>query len=125
MGKTYGKKTWLIPDCFLNSVSKNENVSHEAICVINTTDVDAKINLTLFYEDRDKIEGEFVSECMAGRTHHIRLDKIVSKSGEKIARDVPYAILVESNTEIVVQYSRLDTSAVEMALMTTIAYGVE
>ena len=63
MGKTYGKKTWLIPDCFLNSVSKNENVSHEAICVINTTDVDAEINLTLFYEDRDKIEGEFSSQC--------------------------------------------------------------
>lgn len=125
MGKTYGKKTWLIPDCFLNSVSKNENVSHEAICVINTTDVDAQINLTLFYEDREKIEGEFVSECKAGRTHHIRLDKIVSKNGEKIARDVPYAILVESNTPLVVQYSRLDTSAVEMALMTTIAYPVE
>ena len=125
MGKTYGKKTWLIPDCYLNSVSKNENVSHEAICVINTTDVDAEINLTLFYEDRDKIEGEFVSSCKAGRTHHIRLDKLVSKNGEKIVRDVPYAILVESNTEIVVQYSRLDTSAVEMALMTTIAYSVE
>lgn len=125
MGKTYGKKTWLIPDCFLNSVSKNENVSHEAICVINTTDVDAEINLTLFYEDRDKIEGEFSSQCKAGRTHHIRLDKMVSKNGEKIVRDVPYAILVESNTELVVQYSRLDTSAVEMALMTTIAYPVE
>ncbi len=125
MGKTYGKKTWLIPDCFLNSVSKNENVSHESICVINTTDVDAEINLTLFYEDRDKIEGEFVSQCKAGRTHHIRLDKIVSKHGEKIVRDVPYAILAESNTELVVQYSRLDTSAVEMALMTTIAYPVE
>ncbi len=125
MGKTYGKKTWLIPDCFLNSVSKNESVSHEAICVINTTDTDAKIDLTLYYENRDKIEGEFESFCGAGRTHHIRLDKIVSKNGEKITRDVPYAILVESNTEIVVQYSRLDTSEVEMALMTTIAYGVE
>lgn len=42
-----------------------------------------------------------------------------------IERDVPYAILAESNTEIVVQYSRLDTSEVEMALMTTIAYPVE
>lgn len=125
MGKTYGKKTWLIPDCFLHSVSKNEQVSHEAICVLNTSDIDAMINLTLFYENRDKIEGEFSSQCKAGRTHHIRLDKIVSKSGEKIERDVPYAILVESNTPIVVQYSRLDTSEVEMALMTTMAYSVE
>ena len=117
MGKTYGKKTWLIPDCFLNSVSKNESISHEAICVLNTSDNDATINLTLFYEDREKIEGDFVSFCKAGRTHHIRLDKIV--------RDVPYAILVESDVEVVCQYSRLDTSEVEMALMTTVAYPVE
>ena len=36
--KAYGKKTWLIPDTFLNSVSKNPGISHEAICVINTSD---------------------------------------------------------------------------------------
>ena len=125
MGKTYGKKTWLIPDCFLNSVSKNESISHEAICVLNTSDNDATINLTLFYEDREKIEGDIVSFCKAGRTHHIRLDKIVGKSGNKIVRDVPYAILVESDVEVVCQYSRLDTSEVEMALMTTVAYPVE
>lgn len=124
MSKAYGKKTWLIPDAFLNSKSKNESISHEAICVINTSDVDAEISLTLFFEDRDKVT-DFSSFCGAGRTHHIRLDKIRSEKGEKIPRDTPYAILVESNVEIVVQYSRLDTSEVEMALMTTIAYPVE
>ncbi len=124
MAKAYGKKTWLIPDAFLNSVSKNSSVSHEAICVINTSDIDAEIALTLFYEDREKVT-DFSSFCGAGRTHHIRLDKIRSKNGEMIPRDVPYAILIESNVEIVVQYSRLDTSEVEMALMTTIAYPVE
>ena len=124
MSKAYGKKTWLIPVAFLNSKSKNESISHEAICVINTSDVDAEISLTLFFEDRDKVT-DFSSFCGAGRTHHIRLDKIRSKKGEMIPRDTPYAILVESNVEIVVQYSRLDTSEVEMALMTTIAYPVE
>ena len=44
--KAYGKKVWLIPDTFLNSVSKNGSISHEAICVINTSDVDADIKLT-------------------------------------------------------------------------------
>lgn len=124
MAKAYGKKTWLIPDAYLNSISKNSSVSHEAICVINTSDIDAEIALTLYYEDRDKIT-DFSSFCGAGRTHHIRLDKIRSASGEMIPRDTPYAILIESNVEIVVQYSRLDTSEVEMALMTTIAYPVE
>ena len=122
--KAYGKKTWLIPDTYLNSISKNQSVSHEAVCVVNTSDVDAKIKLTLFFEDRAKRD-DFESFCGAGKTHHIRLDKIRSKSGEPIPKDVPYAILVESNIEIVVQYSRLDTSAPEMALMTTIAYPVE
>ena len=120
----YGKKTWLIPDCFLNSVSKNESVSHEAICVINTTQTDAQIKLTLFFEDREPIKS-FSSSCSAGRTHHIRMDRLRNENGEMIPRDTPYAALVESNVNIVVQYSRLDTSEVEMALMTTIAYPVE
>ena len=124
--KAYGKKTWLIPDTFLNSVSKNQSPSHESVCVVNTSDTDAKIKLTLFFEDREKsADGEFESFCGAGKTHHIRLDKIRSKTGEPIPRDVPYAVLIESNVEIVVQYSRLDTSAAEMALMTTMAYPVE
>lgn len=122
--KAYGKKTWLIPDTYLNSVSKNDNISHEAICVLNTSDVDAVINLTLFFEDREAITN-FKSQCPAMRTHHIRMDKIRSEDGEPIPTDVPYAVLVESNTPLVVQYSRLDTSAAEMALMTTIAYAVE
>lgn len=122
--KEYGKKTWLIPDCYLNSISMNENISHEAICVINTTSRDAKIDFTLFYEDADAVTG-YGASCPAMRTHHIRLDKQVNAEGQPIKRDTPYAILVESSEPIVVQYSRLDTSAPEMALMTTIAYAVE
>ncbi|NLE12888.1 MAG: hypothetical protein GX628_04325 [Clostridiales bacterium] len=122
--KAYGKTTWLIPDCYLNSVSKNAQRSHEAICVINTSDVDAEIKLTLFYEDREAITG-FNSHCGAMKTHHIRMDKITNAEGQGLIWDVPYAALIESNTPIVVQYSRLDTSAAEMALMTTIAYPVD
>ena len=120
--KPYGKKVWLVPDTYLNSVSKNENLSHEAICVINTSDVDAEIKMTLFFEDREA-RTDFSSFCPAMKTHHIRMDKLRNANGEQIPRDTPYAVLLESNTPIV--YSRLDTSAPEMALMTTIAYAVE
>lgn len=124
MSKAYGKKVWLIPDGFLHSVSLNDQVSHEAVCVLNTSDKDAVISLTLYFEDREPMTG-FKAECNAGRTHHIRLDRIVSEKGEKIPRDTPYALLVESTEPVVAQYSRLDTSAVEMALMTTIAYPID
>ena len=124
MSKAYGKKVWLIPDGFLHSVSLNDQVSHEAVCVLNTSDRNAVVSLTLYFEDREPMTG-FKAECNAGRTHHIRLDRIVSENGEKIPRDTPYALLVESTEPVVAQYSRLDTSAVEMALMTTIAYPID
>lgn len=124
MSKAYGKKTWLIPDCYLNSVSKNSSLSHEAICVINTSCNDAHIELTLYFENREKLQG-FSAVCGAGKTNHIRMDKIVSEKGEHVPKDTPYAALIESDTEIVVQYSRLDSSQAELALMTTIAYPVE
>ena len=118
----YGKKIWLIPDAFYNSQSIGA-VSHEAVCVLNTSDEDAAIKLTLYFEDRDKMDG-YVAACPKERTHHIRMDKLRSTSGAGVPMDVPYAILVESNVEVVVQYSRLDTSQAEMALMTTVAYPV-
>ena len=123
--KVYGKTTWLIADTFLNSKSKNENLSHEAICVLNTSSTDATIKLTLFFEDRECMEGQFTSFCGAKKTHHIRMDKIRSADGNPIPHDVPYAVLLESDVPVVAQYSRLDTSAGGMALMTTIAYPVE
>ena len=122
--KAYGKKTWLIADTFLQSVSRNASLSHEAICVVNTSDVDAELKFTLFFEDRDP-DTSFVSHCGAMRTHHVRMDKIRNAEGKGIMHDTPYAVLVESNTPIVVQYSRLDTSNDSMALMTTIGYAVE
>ena len=119
----YGKNVWLIPDCYLNSISKNENLSHEAICVVNISREDAEIKITLYFEDREPCGG-FVTHCGTERTRHIRMDKLRDANGAPIPRDTPYAALVESSAPIVVQYSRLDTSAAEMALMTTIAYSV-
>lgn len=127
--KAYGKTTWMIPDTYLQKKENSRSSdpadrSHEAICVLNTSDEDAHISLTLFFEDREP-NTAFTSFCGARRTHHIRLDKIRDADGNGIPEGVPYAILLESSTPVVVQYSRLDTSAAEMALMTTIAYSVD
>ena len=57
MSKAYGKKVWLIPDGFLHSVSLNDQVSHEAVCVLNTSDRNAVVSLTLYFEDREPMTG--------------------------------------------------------------------
>ena len=122
MGKEIGKCSWYIPDAFYPSVDQGESyVSHEAVCVLNTGDKDAHIQITLYFEDSEPLEG-FEAVCGARRTNHIRMDRIVSKGGKKVPRGVPYAMLVESDVPVVVQYSRLDTTQAEMSFMSLIAY---
>ena len=116
----YGKKVWLAADCYFDS-AYNGQVSHEAICVLNTSDKDAQINITLFFEDREPLGG-FSAKCGARRTNHIRMDKEKNCDGKTVPKDTPYAVLVESDVDIVCQYTRLDTAQSEMALMTTICY---
>ena len=122
MEKTIGKCTWYIPDAFYPVIDHGEDyVSHEAVCVLNTGSSAAKISITLYFEDREPMEG-FEAVCGARRTNHIRMDRIAAKDGSRVPRGVPYAMLVESDVPVVVQYSRLDTTQAEMAFMGLIAY---
>lgn len=121
--KAYGKRVWLVADGFWPTESNGQQ-SHEAVCVLNTGAADANVSLTLFFEDRPELSG-FEVRCPARSTRHIRLDRIRSGKGETVPRGVPYALLIESDEPVVAQYSRLDTTQKELALMTTMAYPVE
>lgn len=118
----YGKKVWYIPDGYYpETVGDGKYVSHEAICVLNASDADALIKITLYFEDTEPMKG-FVVDCKASRTNHIRMDKLKNESGEPVPKGIAYAILVESTTDIICQYSRVDTAQDTMSFMTTIAY---
>ena len=116
-----GKKQWLIADGYMSDTKNGEYVSHEAVCVLNLCDEDANIEITVYFEDREPILG-FTSICPSKRTNHIRLDKITNNDGESIPKNVPYALLIESDVPVVCQHSRMDVSQAEMTLMTTMAY---
>ncbi len=121
MEKSLEKKTWVIADGYLPEKSNGDFISHESVCVLNTGNETAKIIITIYFEDREPMEG-FEAECNAKRTNHIRLEKIKDNSGNNIPRGIPYAIKVESNYPVVVQHTRLDTSQAELSLMTTMGY---
>ncbi len=120
MSNVAGSKVWFIPDGFYHSKSTGDIPSHEAVCVLNVGKEDAVINITLYFMDREKRTG-FEVVCKAERAMHIGMDKIKDKDGNGVSVDLPYSMVVESSSPIIVQYSRVDTSA-GMALMTTIAY---
>lgn len=117
------KKTWYIPDCFWpEGGTEAPYVSHESICVLNPSGTDAALTIVAYFEDREPLEG-FTALCGARRTHHVRLDRLVSAQGQPIPRGVPYAVILRSSIPVWVQYSRCDTTQQNMAFMTAIPSG--
>ena len=94
-------------------------VSHEALCVLNAGDADAHLTVTLFFVEGEPA-GPYRLEVPARRTRHFRFNDFPS---QPIARDTPYASLIESDVPVVVQHTRLDSRQAELALLSTIAYG--
>ena len=117
----YGKNVWLIADGFMSNTKTDKNVSHEAVCVLNLSGEKANVKITVYFEDEEPLTG-FSTVCENDRTNHIRLDKIVNDKGQKIPKEKPYALLIESDRPVVCQHTRLDVTAPDMAFMTTIAY---
>lgn len=121
MSKNTGSNVWFVPDAYYPTISNGHFPSHEAICVLNPGDKNAEIDIILYFEDRDKMSG-FKAICKAERTNHIRMDKLTDVNGNNVPKGVPYAMMIVSSEKVIIQYSRMDTTQAEMALMTTMAY---
>lgn len=115
-----GASLWFIPDGYIPPTSTGELVSHESICVLNRHEDAVNLRITVFYEDEHPLEDIIVT--VAGRrTKHIRTSEL-EKDGKRIRIGVPYAMEVQSDRPIIVQYSRMDTTQSANALMSVIAY---
>lgn len=117
-----GKKIWAIGDGFMSDTKSGPYVSHEAICVLNVSGSSAHITYEVYFEDREPLKG-FSAVVENERTKHIRLDSAVNADGKTIPKETPYAVIVKSDVDIIVQHSRLDVSQSDYSLMTTIAYS--
>lgn len=124
MEKAIGKKIWVIPDMYWPAITSGTRyVSHEALCVLNSASVPAQISITLLYEDREPVENLHFT-CGAMRTFHIRMDQVQTAEGHSLPQGVGYAAILESDIPVVVQYTRVDTTQPELALMTTMGFAL-
>jgi hypothetical protein len=119
--KPVGAKVWIIPDSYLPDQSTGELKSHESACVLNLESRAANVKLTVYFEDREPLEG-FEVTCPPLRTVHIRLESLKNRHGEAIPVAKPMALKIESDVAVVVQHTRLDTTQPALALMTTMAF---
>lgn len=120
MYQARGEKIWYIPDGYIPETSSGSLTSHESVCVLNCSSEEALLRFTIFFEDRDPIE-DMLFVVPPRRTKHIRTSSL-SKDGQSIPAGVPYAIEVVSDVPVIVQYSRLDSTQAENALMSVMAY---
>lgn len=121
--KALGKKTWVIAEGYIPSYgsgSEPQFTSHETAYILNTSEEDAHINITLFFSDKDPV-GPYEVTVPAQRTKHVRFNDL--KEPQEIPRDTNYASLLTSDVPVVVQHTRLDSRQAENALLSTIAYS--
>jgi hypothetical protein len=118
-----GRKTWAIAEGYIPSVSHGPApamTSHETVCILNASDTDAHVELTLFYANREPV-GPYLVVVPGRRTRHVRFNDLTDP--EPVPRDTDFASLLVSDVPIVVQHTRLDSRQAENALMTTIAFS--
>ena len=118
-----GSKRWAIAEGYIPPYSHGPEpqlTSHETVCILNTSDRDAHVILTIYFSDRDPA-GPYHFEVPARRTQHIRLNHL--KDPEPLPTDTDFASVIESDVPIVVQHTRLDSRQAENALLSTIAYA--
>ena len=104
-----GRKRWAIAEGYIPSVSHGpepEMTSHETVCVLNASDHDAHLEITLFFADRDP-SGPYRLTVPGRRTKHVRFNDLTDP--EPVPRDTDFASVIESDIPIVVQHTRLDS----------------
>ena len=118
-----GRTRWAIAEGYIpseSSFSERALVSHETACILNVTDRDAHVAITLFFADREPV-GPYRVTVAARRTLHLRFNDLADP--RPVPRDTDYASVFESDVAIVVQHTRLDSRHAEVALMSTMAYA--
>jgi hypothetical protein len=120
-----GKRRWVIAEGYIPSKSVSEDyeyVSHETACILNASDREANVVITIYFADREPA-GPFRVIVPARRTLHLRFNDL--KEPERVPLDTDYASLFESDVPVVVQHTRLDSRKAEIALMTTLAFAAD
>lgn len=121
--RSIGRTRWAIAEGYIPAESHGAGralESHETACILNASEHDANLTITLFFADREPV-GPYRVVVSARRTLHLRFNDL--RDPEEVPRGTDYASVIESDVPVVVQHTRLDTRQAESALLSTIAYA--
>jgi hypothetical protein len=117
-----GRTTWAIAEGYIPGSSTGpepQMTSHETVCVLNASDAQAEIEVTVYFSDREPA-GPYRFTVPPRRTKHVRFNEL--KDPEPVPVDTDFASVIRSTIPVVVQHTRLDSRQAENALLSTIAF---
>ncbi len=119
----YGKKDWFFPDTQLPPAGGDpELFGHESYMVLNPNDVDATVDMVLYFTDRDPMKLP-PFEVKAGRVICVRAKENEGLLGYDLPVDVQYAVSLHASAPIVAMYGRLDMRSGPMAFYSHPGYA--
>ena len=123
MSLTIGRRRWAIAEGYIPKWSTGPEpdfTSHEAACILNASDEEAHVAITVFYSDRDP-GGPYNITIGPRRTKHVRFNDL--RDPETIPHGTNFSSVIDSDVPIVVQHTRLDSRQAANALLSTIAFS--
>ena len=125
MPNAIGRRMWAIAEGYIppdSPTKSREMLSHETVCILNAGDTDARVEITIYFADREPV-GQYVFNVGARRTRHLRFNEF--KDPAPIPTNTDYSSVIISNVPIVVQHTRLDSRQAELALLSTMAFPLD
>ena len=116
-----GRRTWAFPGGHIPASSTGpepEYTSRDELCVLNTADQEAHLELTVFHTDGEPVS-PYRLTVGARRVRHVRINDLVDPQAVFLA--APYGLAVQSDVPVVVRRPRRDSR--RGGLWTAIAPG--
>lgn len=123
--ETIGKRRWAIAEGYIPGTSTGAGrafESHETACLLNTGPTDARVEITLYFADREPV-GPYRVVVGSRRTLHLRFNDLTDPA--PVPRDTDYACVIDADVPIIVQHTRLDSRQSPLALISTIAFAAD
>ena len=118
-----GHRVWAIAEGWIPGPSSgpDDMESHETVSILNTSDDEAEVEITVYFSDREPA-GPYRITVGARRTKHLWFNEL--DDPEPIPLETPYASVIRSTVPVVVQHTRLDSRQPANALLSTMAHPI-
>jgi len=118
-----GKRTWIFPDGDLPPPGDHGTPleGHESLIVFNTGDEDARIELDVYFPDREPETGLRL-DVPARRVKCFRIDQPVGEQQFQVPMG-QYALRLRSDVPVVAQIGRADVRQPNLAYYTVIGFS--